>query len=343
MKMKIGDLEVEVIDRYLYCRHCSETTPFQKCRRRGHRSGVLFLLKASVQEKSMYFSVGEGEFRFVPWNIDFGKCLHVGMSGASDYEYAHQTMSGWYSLKKPAPASPSEIPEPQLPYEGEEKLLMQLLNEYRKDIVVLLTEKELLTPEVYLGVWEDLKGLVVRYHQEGRFLTPDAEIQWLPKSWVAVFKFGNWEIRVPKARPNIIHWKVGVTEILVGKKRILFGVVNDRKILYVSGRRELYYGYEEWEGKSHSAILDFSKISGTDEVLLFTQRLGDVLFKEEGGNLEPAEARRLQKIQVYPETAKQNGVIMGPALLFHPDHGWLTLPKGTYRPYVVPVITPSHE
>lgn len=363
--MKFGSFEVEVIDKEFYCRYCSEVSP--RCLK-THRMGIWFFLRITnkiFNPKTVCCIIGTGEKEGgFPLNADAGKALRTGSSGYTEYERGYVTCGGWYSIC--TPMFLDKVPEDILEQEPvelsttEQIVLSKLLNERKVQIIKGLIDMKILSLYDDWGIWNELKPLFFVYRRTNVYEYDDVEVVEIDKSWTSKVMYDKIEFFVPKGR--LYYERKRLYNVLdVPNGEVYFYDKYGRKVVYYINKKSCrVLGWEQYhehvhpraELNIHPEVLESSVLYEIIK-LLFTRRLGDIIFLKKGetelfGYLPPypAEEEQFKKIECvegtieFGETIKIHGERI---VLYHPEHGVLELPEGEYEAYSVPYLYRGHD
>jgi hypothetical protein len=256
------------------------------------------------------------------------------------------------------------------------KSLVTYLTELMKAMPVFTTR----VPELdipYAHVTPLLKTFISEktYHLPG-----DAYLSYVPLSWRADFVFGGIRVYTPKARHEVYRNTHNILSFEdKAKTTIYYGEYAGRKTVYLGKKLDssfpLLLGWEEYNDITHPrAEIDYYTLRKalfrkTAHIIniLFTRRLGDVLFinpvevtykpedKEKLNNLNYAPETAFEKIRVITgiiekkEEDEKTIITIKPEegateiVLYHPEHGILQLPPKEFTAYEVPYIVRGHE
>ena len=197
------------------------------------------------------------------------------------------------------------------------------------------------------GLWEHHKKLAYFYQSSGAIELPlGAVIYKYPASFQAEFRFSEISFKIPKisrAYPSFINDNIIFIEV---KNRLLYyGFVSERKIVYYFKQHPIIYGHEEVKGelqspaKLESPPFDYNDTYKWHEFikLLFLNRLGDVVFipenNENSEHFDEINDDQLNKIKMLNAKIEDNILIPTSdedIILYHPDHGTLSLKPQRY-------------
>lgn len=354
MEIGVGQLKLKIVGKEFYCRHCRTLTP--KCYRLNHRSGIWFLVKATCNGNSAHFVTGHGERegRF-PFNLDksIGEELRRGMSGCVDYEHGYVTCGGWYSIKSPVFVEDEIEEKKRLRLNDTEySALSQCLERDKVKILTGLLDKNIISLNTRLGLWETAKPLLHTYQNAVITALPlDARITRIGDSFRAEFEYGNIKFNITKkSRYYTRQWSNGIVNVEINpRKMIYYGEVFGRKLAYYYVQQlDRIYAYEQRDSSVSSAVI-YPVMDSIPKFMwwLFHRRLGDLIFVEQDDKdskylTQPLyHDQPLEKLQVISGTLeKQDHQYIlksdSKVVLYHPDHGTLELPANVYRIYLVP-------
>lgn len=365
--IRTGDIRIRVLDKEFYCRYCDEYT--RECFEK-HRSGIWF--KVSLNGAVFILGDGEREGRF-PFSIDPGDLIYTNF--ACRYEHGYVTTGNWHSINVPlylGVVDDDTWGGREVELNDDEKILLAKLvqdNIVKMIATVLKEEPDRLPLYLDWGIYNSLKPLFYVYIRDRQYydLPFGAELNEEKNSFTAYFNFGNIRIRLPKVgKPSWGYWDwKGYAVLYAGSYEVYYAQVHDRKIAYLVSGDHILRGWEEYGGLIHDVeisdedlpyskpMLSYISIDLDKRLrLLFFRRLGDVFFIEEGGDtgaLIPATQEMLRKIQIMnaslrrvdgDDEEEERLVLVpdgsGDIVLYHPDHGTLTLPPKRYVLYRVP-------
>jgi len=343
--LESGDLVLEVVDRFFYCRYCSS---WEECYKTGHRAGIWFLTKVTNTEnkKTCYLVFGTGETEeTVPWNI----------------EPTWETRGGWLSYDKIYYLEKEEEKDIELT-PAEAKTFYELLISQAFRIIRTLYIEDIVSINHNWGIFEKWKPLVIVWVKGDYIILPlGANIHRIGRSFKAEFQWDKIKFRIPKmGRKNYdiyyYQWRFNsfIHKVRVGyTKKIYYTQVYNRKILYYVEQDSLnsdeyaITGYELYNDAMHQPIRFRCNKSDALIDIFINYRLGDLLFVNEEierklGNiklynlrLEPATKREFRKVKVirgclcYDDSEIFSST--GNIVLYHPEHGLLELPTGKYK------------
>jgi hypothetical protein len=370
MNVSVGELSIEVIGTEHFCTVCDAFSWYCYAR---HRSGVLFILRVSVPYREpALFLLSQGEFKEIKSiNVQsvLGDLVFRKMSGTEVYERGKITAAGWISFKPVLRVREEDINVEQMRKElrlEERELLYLLLDEHKvalltKFIAAMTETSPLLRENVHrfienldLGVWTHIKPLLHTFVSNKVYWVDKARIAFEPFSFKAEFELGKIKFKVTKARPEIYRLSDydNVTVVKLGKKRKIYIVDGGERVSVYYELPHVVYAYEQFRDRLHPpALLDPQYFKQNMENL-FKSRLGDILFIP--SESAPSEAKET----VFPEWVGKLRVLQGrvtangnhyyvehdsDVVLYHPEHGTLTLPAGVYRVERVQYLRAGHE
>ncbi|MCC6005760.1 MAG: hypothetical protein LM590_15580 [Thermofilum sp.] len=369
--ISVGEVKIEVLGAEHFCTVCDAFS--WRCHSR-HRSGNLFVLRVSVPYKEpVLFLISRGEFKEVrSVNVQrvLGELVFRKMSGTEVYERGKITAAGWISFSEPVlrvreeDVNVEQLRKDLTPEERE--LLYILLDEHKvmlltKFIAALSEESPLLRDGIHsfiesldLGVWTPLKPLLHTFASNKVYWINKACITFIPFSFKAQFELGKIKFRVTKARPEIFRLAGydNVTVVKLGKRRTIYVVDGGERVSVYYELPHVVYAYEQYRDLLHPAAALDPKYFEENKENLFKRRLGDILFTP--SESAPSEA----KVEQLPDWAGKLRVLQGrivttdgnyyvksdgDIVLYHPEHGTLTLPAGVYRVERVQYLRAGHE
>lgn len=335
---------------------------------RGKRGGMFALVGVELAEEKEGLPVvrrydvflSEGETEITPPDCLLGDFMWRGMSGCEKYERAYKTCGGWWSIKSQLVDGKCScfvydyIGEHEEVGETEANLFVSRhMDEILRLVLSKLSYYEMaqlegvLASDVRLArflpmIWYrkrciERKGIIYKYFEESTY----AEIS---------FRNSKVTLKLPKLRRPVINTRGSLLEIFetVGKQRVIYikeEQEQEKVVVYVLyPYRDVVEGYEYYAGQLHDRCL----INIRDIVMqvLLERRLGDLIFLSYGvDGLELAEESHLEKLQVISgEIDKVNKVVKGDrVVMYHPEHGTLVLPAGSYYIYQVPYLRRGHD
>lgn len=356
---KIGNLLVKVIEKEEF---------------KGIRGGIWFkfVMGREGENRSYIFVLGEGEKKgSFPFKINPGKCIYVSPYGTTDYEFAHETRSGWKSLKKVVYVGEEnkEIKEYKETHLTNKEIIIftRLFNENKVSIMKTLLDENIIWITDYWSIWSDLKPLFYTYLKSDTIkLENNIYIVKEGGSWNSYFKWGKLSIKIPKVSKN----KMTIIEnpydcckqynfkiLKIGRKELFFKNLFDRKIVYYPIGIDRMIGLEEYQGHVHpEAIIIYFNSDNRFKYLdyLFNKRLGDLLFidanekdeMETGYYLRKANENQFKKVKILQGNLNKENMTIeydDKIVIYHPEHGLLELSKGKYYIYSVPYIRKGHD
>jgi hypothetical protein len=370
MEINIGEIKIEVLSTEHYCTVCD--TFSWRCHAR-HRSGNLFILRFSIPYKEpVFFLLSEGEFkeiRSVNVQSVLGDLVFQKMSGTEIYERGKVTAAGWISFEPVLRVREEDINADQLRKNltlEERELLYLLLDEHKvalltKFIAAMVETSSLLRENIHgfienldLGVWTHLKPLLHTFASNKVYWVDRACITFIPFSFRAQFELGKIKFKVTKARPETFGLAEydNVNVVKLGKRKIYVVDSGERVSVYYE-LPSIVYAYEQYRDQLHPSALLSPQYFKQNMESLFKRRLGDILFIP--SESAPSEA----KVEQLPDWAGKLRVLQGlvvaagdsyyvqssdsDVVLYHPEHGTLTLPAGVYRVERVQYLREGHE
>jgi hypothetical protein len=367
--ISVGEVKIEVLGTEHFCTVCNTFSWYCHAR---HRSGDLFVLKVSVPYKEpIFFLLSQGEFKEIKSiNVQsvLGELVLQKMSGTEIYERGRVTAAGWISFSEPVLRLKEEdINADQLRKDltpEERELLYLLLDEHKltlltKFIAAVAETSPLLCESIHsfiesldLGVWTPLKPLLHTFASNKVYWVDKARIAFKAFSFKAEFELGKIKFKVTKARPETFRLAGydNVTVVKLGKKRKIYIVDYGERVSVYYELPHVVYAYEQYRDLLHPAAALDPKYFEENMENLFKRRLGDILLIP-SALLDAKEA-------VLPEWVGKLRVLQGRVItdgshyyvesdsdvvLYHPEHGTLTLPTGVYRVERVQYLRAGHE
>ena len=369
MNVNVGELSIEILGTEHFCTVCDVFSWYCHAR---HRSGNLFVLRVSVPYKNpVLLLLSRGEFKEIKSvNVQsvLGDLVFQKMSGTEVYERGKITAAGWISFSEPVlQVKEEDINADQLRKDltpEERELLYLLLDEHKltlltKFIAAMAETSPLVRENVHrfiesldLGVWTPLKPLLHTFASNKVYWAEKARIAFQAFSFKADFELGKIKFKVTKARPEAFRLAGydNVTVVKLGKRRIYIVDGGERVSVYYE-LPYIVYAYEQFRDRLHPAAAIDPRYFEENMENLFKRRLGDILFIPSALLLDAKEA-------VLPEWTGKLKVLEGRVVtdgshyyvesdsdivLYHPEHGTLTLPAGTYQIERVQYLREGHE
>jgi len=335
-----------------------------------------------VEEKGVFaiFGIGEkkGSFPFsdiVRLDDEFLGYQGTGMSGCHYYKLAHTTMSNWCSLVSPLLIPSERVETEKLPKEPielseiEKKVFFEELDKKKVRLLCLLVKSGILSTTNDFGIWTHLKPLIKTYESFTMYPLPlGAELHFEAYSFRATFVINNFRLRVTKGRVKHFVYKnfVEVTLGIAETQKIWYNRTLDKITVYYSNPRlrSMVMCYEVYKEHRHpEALIDYHLFLDIIN-FLFAKRLGDLMFLEEhelvfvnnatktrmGRELEfPSDLGKMKVLQGTLDKAKLGDrdifVVQSEEdiILYHPEHGTLTLPPEKYYIVSVPYWERGHD
>ena len=367
-------VEMKLVYREFYCRHCSTYESCKKYHRKG--TAYLFLVENLLNSKKfgVAFSIGELEHSDIIGKFGGENLLRKGMSGCATYDYSHRTGGGWWYFTKPnLPISLDRIEEFLSKY-GEQVPEISPIEQYhlidhisknvffkilknldlkREDFKALLPSPEFFHLLKLYFVWLRER----KYSFNDNLLV----IEDIPLSFRRIITFDeNLKFHTVKSSFYFTPRGGDYYDLVMRNNREIFHYFYDKtqqKITIYHHTQSRIFGYEKYREYFHPRCeIDYNRYR---PYLFFHFRLGDILFIPENhtdliNEYNPAPSNSLEKIKVLnakievepvPEAAvpvlvPENNT---PIIVFHPEHGSIQLEPAKYSIHAVPYLVRGHD
>ena len=369
-----------IVDRFFYCRHCEEYT-YRNCKLRQHRSGLFFrgVIELELsEEKKVYFDVifgtGEWEHGAPEWlQSALGKVIRSSSLGTKDFEHGHKTVGGWYELHGTVirELSPEEgqrlIKEAAVDLNNDE--LIDLADNLARRYIKLLTaidsvrEIEKLPIELmkFMPVLYAFRSDAVRVISHKPLVTITNIRQSFTAKIYAKVLDHELTVKIPKKNYRVEEEDLNTNT----RGYLLFPPKDTEPLAAVSIRPDNVAVYKAFDSYSDGVVryyvYDAFEVSATQTharatvsatkvefSLYLTHRLGDVVFAPESYKervlLPELGEDALKKVRIHGGELNENILtVKDVAYIYHPEHGVLMLPQGTYYLHSVRYTWRGHD
>jgi len=336
---------------------------YEEMQSHGYRGGIAFKAVMEDGDKKMYFVLAQGEFL-----NSFPLGMNLGVVGGTYYvrffeNHGYESSCGWRTWRDPYifPAETEEAEEvEELPmnhqvlfWELFNKKKLELYSEFIKRfdlknyvIDVIPEQDRYLLPLLYTFVRGRRveKGELDLIEEEYSFKT-NIEVKWRGKNIMIPFyisKTKNYDVYIDYSTRIITVYSGNLRKINIIDQG------GERLVVYL---RHLRQGDEDIRGWELDGELEqpLCRIPSSVEIDdLINRRLGDVFFiEEQRARVSYRVLTSLGRLEVlkgkYEFNDEKNRILIESdtdekIIVYHPEHGILTLPAGRYVLFSVPYI-----
>jgi hypothetical protein len=339
---------------------------FEEMQAHGYRGGIAFkgVMEDDQSQRKMFFVLAQGEF------LDsFPLGMNLKVTGGTYYvrffeNHGYESSCGWRTFRNPyifpsdsetETEAKSELEQEVVPMHHE-VLFWELFNKYKlelycefikrfdlkDDIVNVIPEQDrYFLPLLYTFVRGKRveKGELDFIEEEYSFKT-NIEVKWRGKNIMIPFyisKKKNYEVYIDYSTSKIIT-------VYSGNGLIKIIEQGERLVVYFKREDEDIRGWE-LDGEIEQPLCRIPSHSVEIDDLI-NRRLGDVFFIEEQRDVSYRVLTSLGRLEVLKgktEVTEQNRILIESdadekIIVYHPEHGILTLPAGRYVLFSVPYI-----
>lgn|GEM_PF-3036039 len=343
-EIKVGDVKIRVL------KYFEENEEFHE--------GWIYLVEAEVEslqvKKQYIISDGVVHGDKLPDEILrlLGEYIKMGPSEIQIFQNGVIEYGGWVRLNTRELKQEEFIQGDGVEFDSIE--VSRILDKNKNMILLGLVKENKKLLRCDLGIWESVKPLLIVFVSGRTIKLPDdAEIEFEPMSFRAVFRLGKIEFGITKATPKITDhgycYKVQLGKRRwIAYKKIRYHPNGVKYVVYHgSPKKRMIYGYEQYNNILHQRA-EMGESMEEPLWMYFKYRLGDVMFRP----LFPDEEKRIRdklnpydRKPLYLQKVEMNNTKMSEydgklylvpenrdemIRLYHPEHGILMLEPGIY-------------